>query len=192
MDASGNLFGTASNGGANDDAGVVYELKKKGSKFVEAVLYNFCAKANCADGKSPVAPVYLDGAGNLFGTASVGGANNQGTVFKLALKSKKLTTLHSFCSEANCTDGEQPFGDGSVTLGADGNLYGTAEAGGDNGRGLLYALSGSNDTFSKAYSFTVNEGCGPRAGLRLGAAGVLYGTCSAGGLGGGTIYSFKP
>jgi uncharacterized repeat protein (TIGR03803 family) len=192
VDASGNLFGTTSFGGANGDAGVIYELEKHGSKFKQAVLYNFCSKASCADGQDPIAPPYLDGQGNLFGTTTLGGANGQGSVFKLVLKTKKLTTLHSFCSEADCTDGEQPFGDVSITAGADGNLYGTAEAGGDNGRGLLFSLSGSNFKFSKAYSFTVNEGCGSRAGLRLGASGALYGTCASGGLGGGTVYTFTP
>jgi hypothetical protein len=56
----------------------------------------------------------------------------------------------------------------------------------------LFALVGSNNTFTKIYSFTVNEGCGARAGLRLGTSGVIYGTCASGALGGGTVFSFKP
>jgi uncharacterized repeat protein (TIGR03803 family) len=197
VDGSGNIFGFAANGGMNSDAGVVYELIPRGTRYREFVLYNFCKQAACADGKDPVTAPIVVGT-TLYGTTAIGGAQNQGTVFKLALHGVNsiLTTLHSFCSETNCTDGAQPFGDVGLTMSASGDLYGTTETGGDHGGGLIYMLGGSmHDQFAKVYSFdnTMFDGAGPRAGLALGSSGALYGTDALGGAhGGGTIYHLTP
>ncbi len=52
MDASGNLFGTASFGGIGD-AGTAFELSPAGGGWTETTLYKFCSSTNCADGKLP-------------------------------------------------------------------------------------------------------------------------------------------
>ena len=52
-------------------------------KFTEKILYNFCAKADCADGEFPLAGLITDSSGNLYGTTSQGGTNQAGTVFEL-------------------------------------------------------------------------------------------------------------
>ena len=41
-------------------------------------------------------------------------------------------TLHSFCAEANCTDGQSP--EGPLAMDAAGNIYGTTFQGGYNAR----------------------------------------------------------
>src|SRR5271167_2496341 len=41
------------------------------------------------------------------GTTAYGGANGLGTVFKITPRGT-LTTLYSFCSQTNCTDGRNP------------------------------------------------------------------------------------
>ena len=46
--------------------------------------------------------------GNFYGTTSVGGNAGAGTVFKLT-PAGDLTTLYTFCSVANCGDGEFPY-----------------------------------------------------------------------------------
>ena len=68
----------------------------------------------------------FDSAGNLYGTTVVGGANGYGTVFKLTPSQGSWieTDLHYF----EPSDGEHPYA--RVTLGPDGNLYGTAADGG--------------------------------------------------------------
>src|SRR5437762_5242568 len=48
-DASGNLYGTAGQGGAAG-GGAVFRLSRNGDSWTEDVLYSFCSKANCADG----------------------------------------------------------------------------------------------------------------------------------------------
>jgi uncharacterized repeat protein (TIGR03803 family) len=50
-----------------------------------------------------------------------------------------LTTLYSFCSQTNCTDGEFPFG--GLLQATNGDFYGTTAGGGANGDGTVSSLS---------------------------------------------------
>lgn len=78
-DASGNMYGTTAYEGSGG-GGTVFELGKTFS-----VLYDFCSQANCSDGEVPYAPVIMDRAGNLFGTTTIGGSDQQGgVVFELS------------------------------------------------------------------------------------------------------------
>jgi uncharacterized repeat protein (TIGR03803 family) len=76
IDAQGNLFGTTTARGSHN-AGVLYKFD--GTLHV---LYDFCAIQGCSDGRSPGAPLIMDGAGNLYGTTSV--AQGFGNVFEFA------------------------------------------------------------------------------------------------------------
>jgi len=76
----GVAYGEAAEGGTNG-YGVVFELTQK----QKTVLYNFCSQPNCADGSYPGGGgslVYASG--NLYGTASMGGAFGQGVVFGIS------------------------------------------------------------------------------------------------------------
>ena len=83
---SGNLFQTATYGGAND-AGTVFEV----SNGVATLLATF----NGTDGANPEGGVVLDSSGNLFGTTLNGGTYGYGTVFEVAQGTDSITTLHS-------------------------------------------------------------------------------------------------
>jgi uncharacterized repeat protein (TIGR03803 family) len=61
-----------------------------------------------------------------------------GTVFRIT-PSGKLTTLYSFCSQSNCTDGAHPYA--GLVQDTNGNLYGTTQAGGASGEGTVFSLS---------------------------------------------------
>lgn len=76
-DAAGNLCGPTTTCGAAN-AGVVYKLETVGQL---TVLHTFTGGA---DGAHPYAGVIGDGAGNLYGTTSVGGQQDSGVVFKLS------------------------------------------------------------------------------------------------------------
>ena len=76
FDRAGNLYGTTFAGGASGQ-GTVFELDTTGK---ETLLYSFTGGA---DGKNPDAGLVLNGAGNLYGTATAGGASDLGTVFDL-------------------------------------------------------------------------------------------------------------
>ena len=75
-DSSGNLYGTTVSGGASG-YGTVYEVSADGT---ETLLYSFTGGA---DGSMPYAGLYLDSAGNLWGTTLAGGSQNAGVVFKI-------------------------------------------------------------------------------------------------------------
>lgn len=65
--------------------------------------------------------------GDLYTTILNNGTENEGSVFKIT-PNGDVTTIYSFCSETSCADGFNPLG--GVTLGFDGNFYGTTHAGG--------------------------------------------------------------
>jgi uncharacterized repeat protein (TIGR03803 family) len=83
-DADGNLYGTTFAGGlasaeqCPSGCGVVFKIDPAGT---ETVLYSFTGGA---DGANPTAGLLRDTAGNLYGTATRGGASNNGVVFKIA------------------------------------------------------------------------------------------------------------
>ena len=179
------FYGTTVNGGRQDDAGTVFRVASGGRV---RTLYRFCSLANCKDGRTPSGPLIRDGAGNLYGTTSVGGANGQGTVFKLT-PSGTEKVLYSFCPAAGCADGQQPAG--KLATDSSGNLYGTASAGGangggPNGAGVVFKVDPSgNETV--LYSFCsggapCTDGSSPSAGVVMNLSGsTLYGTTAAGG-----------
>jgi uncharacterized repeat protein (TIGR03803 family) len=77
IELNGALYGTASQGGASGN-GTVYALNPKTG--AETTLYSFTGSA---DGGSPQARLINVG-GTLYGTTSLGGSDNRGTVFSLA------------------------------------------------------------------------------------------------------------
>ena len=99
-----------------------------------------------------------------------------------------FTTLHSFCSLPNCTDGAVPTA--SLVQGADGNLYGTTPFGGasgpcdDNfGCGTMFRIT-PDGTLTTVYAFCSQGHCTDGAGantLIQGTDGDLYGTSVGGG-----------
>jgi uncharacterized repeat protein (TIGR03803 family) len=79
-DASGNLYGTTFAGGAYN-SGTVFELMPStGGGWTEVVLHSF---GDGKDGGYPDAGLIRDASGNLYGTTSLGGAYNYGTVFEI-------------------------------------------------------------------------------------------------------------
>ena len=120
-DSAGNLYGTTAYGGAHG-GGTVFKMDNSGQ---EAVLHSFCSTggAKCTDGSQPSAALIEDGAGNLYGTTTFGGAHGTGTVFKL--DNSEETVLYDFCSlgGTKCTDG---WGASGLIRDGSGNLYGTS------------------------------------------------------------------
>ena len=137
FDAQGNLYGTTANGGnaecGGTGCGTVFELSPQpDGNWSQTVLYDFCSLPGCADGQEPeVGPLAVDSAGNIYGTTYFGGAYRNcngdacGVVFKLDT-TRKETVLHSFTGGA---DGAFPTA--GLAIDNSGNLYGTAEEGGD-------------------------------------------------------------
>jgi uncharacterized repeat protein (TIGR03803 family) len=183
-DAAGNFYGTTSSGGASG-IGTVFKLSKTGK---ETVLHSFAGYPT--DGASPYAGLILDGAGNLYGTTTSGGASDEGTVFKLD-SSGQESVLYSFRGDP---DGANPFA--ALVQDAAGNLYGTTFYGGTYERcggygcGTVFELKASGKE-EVLFDFTSMEGSWPYSNLVLDSA-ILYGTTEAGGDEGyGTAFSLK-
>jgi uncharacterized repeat protein (TIGR03803 family) len=135
LDPAGNLYGTASSCG-NDQDGTVYELKRSGSKYSFKVILTF----NGPNGRLPynlLGHLALDSAGNLYGTTMYGGGGDEGTAFKLTAGSFLYTDLHDFYD--NGTAAYQPMG--GVSLDSLGNLYGTTLSGGSGGDGTVWQIA---------------------------------------------------
>jgi uncharacterized repeat protein (TIGR03803 family) len=82
--ADGNFYGTTSSGGTNGvvalAAGTVFKVTPAG---VETVLHSFGTSST--DGAEAEGALIQDADGNLYGTTFLGGANSEGTVFKITL-----------------------------------------------------------------------------------------------------------
>jgi uncharacterized repeat protein (TIGR03803 family) len=102
----------------------------------EKVLHSFTGFAAGQDGGLPNGGVVRDDAGNLYGTTFNGGANDLGTVFKIAPNGTE-TILHSFANGGD--DGVNPMA--GVVLDKQGNTYGTAHNGSAHNVGVLFKLT---------------------------------------------------
>ena len=180
LDSAGNLYGTTQLGGAGYSpagAGVVFKVDVAGH---ETVLYTFTGGA---DGGNPQAGVIRDSAGNLYGTAELGGTAASGVVYKLD-HAGHYTVLHNF---AGGSDGALPYA--GVIIDAAGNLYGTTIYGGTGNAGVVYKVTKTGQE-TVLYAFTGGaDGGVPYAGLIRDSAGNLYGTTYQGGSGNvGVVY----
>jgi uncharacterized repeat protein (TIGR03803 family) len=199
IDRGGNFYGTAAQGGTNND-GVVFSLRRAGSGWIETPLYNFVFGQ---DGAAPESPVVFGPDGSLYGTTKYGGGGTCpygcGTVYNLRPPATVCgsescswieTQLYSFPSPS---DGEWPSGDGVVFSSA-GNLYGTVPNNDPRGcNGQLYKLTRSDGHWSKSDSY--DFGCDNNVpnGVRFDQMGNLYGTSSNGGPhGNGSVFRLRP
>jgi uncharacterized repeat protein (TIGR03803 family) len=202
----GILYGTTVEGGyegCDFGCGTVFSFDRK--TRTETVLHDF---GENGDGSWPQAGVVAL-KGKLYGTTSLGGAQNCyetgcGVVFSLDPATGAETVLHSFCERQDCPDGGQPF---AGLTEVNGLLYGTTEVGGkskcaDNGDGCgtAFVVDPATRTEMVVYSFCSRPDCvdgeAPLSGL-LDVNGVLYGTTASGGAGScyagcGTIYKIVP
>jgi uncharacterized repeat protein (TIGR03803 family) len=179
LDTAGNLYGTTSAGGTGG-YGVVFKMDAAGN---EAVLYSFTGGA---DGGEPDGRLFIDGAGNIYGTTLSGGTSGNGVVFKLDTTGKE-SVLYNF---AGSPDGSSP--NAGLLQNVANTFYGTTTGGGNLdcgsstkpvGCGTVFKLDTSgNETV--LYRFTGGDdgadGAFPLTSLIQDSAGNLYGTTAAG------------
>ncbi len=162
------LYGMTEYGGANG-VGTIFTIATDGSGFT--VLHSFAV----ADGTRPLGSLTpsADGA-YLYGMTYANGANNIGTIFKIATGGTGFTVLHSFAN----ADGGGPWG----TLTLSGSvLYGMTNGGGSSGYGTLFQVGTDGTGFAVLHNFAgSNDGAQPFGSPVL-SGSVLYGMTSAGG-----------
>ncbi len=136
-DASGNFYGTASDGGPGL-GGTVFELVKNlhgGWDF--KLLYGF-TRYGQSQFQGPFGALIMDANGNLYGTTNKGGAHGLGSIFKL-LPNADGTWAHQDLHDFDGSDGCYPVG--NVTLDASGNISGTASQCGQYGLGVVWKIT---------------------------------------------------
>lgn len=184
-DGAGNLWGTTETGGANS-AGTVFEVNVGTGAIVTVVDFANTTTGNNRGG-APVAALVSDGVGNLWGTTQSGGANSQGTVFKVNVSTGAITTVVDF---ANTPTGVNRGGTPVAALVSDGagNLWGTTQTGGLSNYGTVFEVNVSTGVVSTVVDFVnssntliANRGAYPSAALVSDGAGNLWGTTSQGG-----------
>jgi YVTN family beta-propeller protein/uncharacterized repeat protein (TIGR03803 family) len=181
----GNFYGTTASGGAQG-SGTIFKITSGG---MLTPLYSFCQQANCTDGADPYAGLTQGPDGSFYGTTLEGGAGGAGTVFSITPTGSSLATLHSFCLQTACADGESPFA--GLVYGADGKLYGTTHLGGAGSVGTVFSITPTGSSLVTLHSFCSQANCTdgelPYAGLIQASDGNFYGTTLI-----GTVFSITP
>ncbi|HTT98161.1 MAG TPA: choice-of-anchor tandem repeat GloVer-containing protein [Rhizomicrobium sp.] len=179
-------------------------------------LYGFCEEASCTDGNAPSGTLLLSG-GNLFGTTTLGGQNDKGTIYEIVNNAvtgaHRHKVIYDFCNTTGCADGALPI-DGSLIVDSDGSLYGTTSSGGPtggpDGGGVVFKLKPNANkthwTYSVVYNFCQDASCrdglapvgnltyfGAASGAAYDKTSPLFGTAAQGGLhNNGVVFSLTP
>jgi uncharacterized repeat protein (TIGR03803 family) len=180
-----NVYGMTQIGG-NYGNGVIYRFDLKSHQYT--VLHTFSAadaNGNNEDGEIPGVALTRGPDDVFYGMAFYGGANGNGTIFKIT-PSGEFTVLHTFSAldaNAHNEDGANPLR--TIAIGNDGNLYGTTQHGGQNtcnnvppwpvlnGCGVAWVMDRWGNNFSVLHQFTINEG--HAASLVQARDGFFYG-----------------
>ncbi|MBV8612935.1 MAG: hypothetical protein JOY66_04080, partial [Acetobacteraceae bacterium] len=179
-DASGDLFGTTTEGGAGT-GGTVFEIAKTPTGYASAPTT--LASFNGFNGNSPDTGLTADANGDLFGTTSDGGANGGGTVFEIAKTPTGYASAPTTLVNFNVPELSIP--QGNLIIDANGDLFGTRGTDGRSGDGTVFEVAKTPSGYASApttlVSFNGANGVTPFGGLTADASGDLFGTTSGGG-----------
>ncbi|MGH6890119.1 MAG: choice-of-anchor tandem repeat GloVer-containing protein [Rhizomicrobium sp.] len=197
-DAAGNLYGTTGAGGRRG-LGTVFRISPDGSK---TKLHDFEGRPR--DGAYPWQSLFLDSAGNLYGTTENGGKYNEscgespgcGTIYKLSTDGAE-TILYSFAGGLFGADGAVPSS--GLVMDAESNFYGVTFNGGPSAEGVLYKLAPDDSITVLRVFDKLGLGANPLGSLVLDRSGAIFGTMSGGGEKDckapgycGVVYKFQP
>jgi uncharacterized repeat protein (TIGR03803 family) len=195
LGTDGNFYGTALDSGSvpcgTVPCGLLFKMTPGGTL---TVLHNFTGGA---DGAAPYYPPVQGPDGNFYGTTSLGGnpkacdisppAPGAGTVYKVT-PSGTFTTIHQFDSFDGCSPR------GPLTLGTDGNLYGTTYSGGSLGAGEVFKVNTAGKV-TVVVSLNGADGQNPIGPIVQASDGNFYGTTYSGGssfIGYGVVFKVTP
>jgi uncharacterized repeat protein (TIGR03803 family) len=148
-----------------------------------STVYNFAGGKT--SGQYPWYVTLVQGTnGSLYGTTYSGGSNLAGTVFSVTTSGTQ-TLLYSF--KGGTKDGSNPTG--GLTLGTDGNFYGTTQQGGSATQGIVFKITTAG-VLTILHNFNAAvDGAFPWGPPILASDGNFYGTTSGGGTkGNGIVY----
>ncbi len=172
------LFGTTEAGGSLD-SGTIFRLPTNGTSF--ATIRDFGGP----DGSAPASQLLAAADGFLYGSTVSGGAEDEGTLFKVASGFPyNYLLVTTFSGDSGIAPGSGPRG--SLIAGHDGLLYGTTEAGGPAGNGTIFKVS-TLGSFTSLACFTNASGWNPIGAPLHTMTGVIFPNHSGGAAGKGTM-----
>ena len=167
LKAQEELLGLTSVGGTQG-AGTAFSVKTNGTNFT---VQKFFAES----GSAPSNNLTKGPDGNFYGMTSQGGANSDGTIFKMT-PGGEVTILVNLRS---ADTGSNP--QGGLVLGKDNNFYGMTYSGGSSGYGTIFKVTPSGD-FTLLRKFNgIIDGGNAQGNLVLGKDGSFYGMTYQGG-----------
>ena len=177
--SDGALYGTTSRGGSLD-RGILFTLSTNGGSYT--ILHQFDP---ALEGSQPTGLLLEASDGLLYGMASRGGTNSNGSIFRL----KKDGTEFAVLRHLGGQDGSAPRA--GLLEGIDGLLYGAAE-GGARGAGTVFRMDKAGSNFVVLRAFHASDGGAPGGPPYQSPAGTLFGTTTNGGLfGNGLVYRLR-
>jgi uncharacterized repeat protein (TIGR03803 family) len=170
--------------GGSGGSGTLFQLEVKPGGPQLKTLVHLTGDGGSAPGRRLVSAMAQTRDGTLYGTTPEGGAANGGTVFRMPVNGP-FTSLVSF--------GQPPWPfynpTGGITLGLDGNLYGSCALERD-GHGAIFRMSPAGELQIVA-RFGRPNGTQPASTLVCAPDGTFYGTTLLGGTHQrGTLFKF--
>ena len=163
----GYLYGSTVGGGVSG-YGNLFKVSTNGA-FTN--LYSF---TDGLDGAEPGTALVQGADSFLYGTTPLGGAHDDGTVFKISTNGD-FTLLYTF---TNGLDGANPST--SLALADDGNFYGTTYYGGASNRGTVFRMT-PDGAFTTLHVFKGADGASPQGTVVTGPDGNVFGVAPIGG-----------
>jgi uncharacterized repeat protein (TIGR03803 family) len=170
--ADGFFLGTSQRGGAFNQGSIYLLYRRADNTWSTFVVHSFSGP----DGRWPAAGIMRASDGNFYGTTTVGGAHDEGTVFRLS-QSGRVTVVHSFSRPNGAEPSEL------LIEAPDGSLWSTTANGGrpspEFGFGTIFRITKAG-SLTTMHRFNVDDGQYPNA-LVDGGDGFFYGTTLFGG-----------
>jgi uncharacterized repeat protein (TIGR03803 family) len=165
VDDAGNLFGTALDGGPNND-GLVFEVTPSSGAITTVAAFNG------SNGSLPSPGLISDQAGNLYGTAE--GPDGRTSVFEIVKGSGQITLLTAL--DGNTAESVSP----GLVIGSAGDLYGVTFSGGTEADGAVFRLIDHVDTVGETVvtatpTLIVTDDGGTYTASRFGATVTVAG-----------------
>ncbi len=191
-DSQGWWWGVTQSGGSQD-VGTIYKVSSDGQQW--QVVVSFTGVSGACPGAMPYGSLCPDGLGWLWGTASEGGANGDGVVFRVHETTGAYEMKAAFTGTSGALPGSAPF----AGLAADGEglLWGTTAFGGAAGDGVLFHINPVTAAVTVALEFdrenNATRAAHPFARLLRASDGLLWGASSSGGWNDkGTLFRWNP
>jgi len=184
--SDGNFYGAAQDsmeGSSAPTGGTVFSVTPAGT-FTLLHIFAPGPNKNYANGNLP-GNVVQGPDGKIYGDTLYGGNEGCngycgfGLLYRINTDGSDFQIIHKFCSEANCADGNAGY---FMSVGNDGNVYGTTYYGGTGSAGTIFQVTPSTGAYKVVVNFDFSTTGENPGALAAGPDGTFYGlTAGSGG-----------